>query len=393
MRDTVVATTAVAMSGPLMELTAREAELRYARPSHYSRPPPSCPAAQFFLSHRAAATRSKLNEQLDRVKEKAVAAASSAVKEQEEKLARLPSSVGASLRASRSGLDEAAAAAADAAVTAAVVAGATAAPPPAAEEAPRWAASAAAPADGEHVAAAAAEEFFGRAGAGAAAAEAELSTEATLRYQKARLIVLEEELEKARAKLADRSAAAHEAIQGAKEGKAERARLEKSEKALRAELEVSQKAAEGHKSRAEMLERELGAARRAAAEAKKEASGASGEQRAKDVRLNRALEELERHRAQLRDLRLKQDGAGHDARAELQKVMAENNRLKKRCSELLVGFRKQMKLIDVLKRQKLHVEAAHLLQFTEDEFMRTLELGEELAEAAAARQKAISGQR
>ena len=69
--------------------------------------------------------------------------------------------------------------------------------------------------------------------------------------------------------------------------------------ALRAELEVSQKAAEGHKSRAEMLERELGAARRAAAEAKKEASGASGEQRAKDVRLNRALEELERHRAQL----------------------------------------------------------------------------------------------
>ena len=107
--------TAVAMSGPLMELTAREAELRYARPSHYSHPPPSRPAAQFFLSRICRRRRSKLNEQLDRVKEKAVAAASSAVKEQEEKLARLPSSVGASLRASRSGLDEAAAAAADAA--------------------------------------------------------------------------------------------------------------------------------------------------------------------------------------------------------------------------------------------------------------------------------------
>ena len=93
---------------PLTELSARETELRCV-------PAPLPAHAQFFSQRFAAVHRSKLNEQLDRVKEKAVAAASSAVKEQEEKLARLPSSVGASLRASRSGLDEAAAAAADAA--------------------------------------------------------------------------------------------------------------------------------------------------------------------------------------------------------------------------------------------------------------------------------------
>ncbi len=46
-----------------------------------------------------------------------------------------------------------------------------------------------------------------------------------------------------------------------------------------------------------------------------------------------------------------------------------------RQGELLGAFKKQLKLIDILKRQKMHIEAARLLSFTEDEFMKAIDGG------------------
>ncbi len=65
------------------------------------------------------------------------------------------------------------------------------------------------------------------------------------------------------------------------------------------------------------------------------------------------------------------------ARADVTRLTSENKRLERQRGELLVAFKKQLRLIDVLKRQRVHLEAARALQFSEAEFLQTLELGNE----------------
>lgn len=61
-----------------------------------------------------------------------------------------------------------------------------------------------------------------------------------------------------------------------------------------------------------------------------------------------------------------------------EKLVTENKKLEKQRNELLAGFKKQIKLIDLLKRQIVHLEAAQMLKFTEQEFMQALEIGDKL---------------
>ena len=71
-------------------------------------------------------------------------------------------------------------------------------------------------------------------------------------------------------------------------------------------------------------------------------------------------------------------GKNDSTRREMEKLVQDNRKLERERNELLQAFKKQMKLIDVIKRQKMHIESAKLLAFTEDEFVQTLELGEKI---------------
>ena len=98
----------------------------------------------------------------------------------------------------------------------------------------------------------------------------------------------------------------------------------------------------------------------------------------KDAKLNRALEEIEKLKLALRESKINESGRNENVRRDQDRLVDENRKLERQRNELLQAFKKQMKLIDVLKRQKMHIESAKLLAFTEDEFVRTLELGDKL---------------
>merc|ERR1712060_897183 len=100
----------------------------------------------------------------------------------------------------------------------------------------------------------------------------------------------------------------------------------------------------------------------------------------KETRINRLTEECEKQKASLKDLSgADRDRAGGDRR-EIDRLSGEVRKLERQRGELVAAFKKQMKLIEVLKRQRAHMEAAKVLSFTEEEFIRVLGLGDKLGE-------------
>nr|CDS23206.1 testis expressed sequence 9 protein [Echinococcus granulosus] len=131
---------------------------------------------------------------------------------------------------------------------------------------------------------------------------------------------------------------------------------------LRTELESTKQRAESLTLEKIALERQLETERRQRERDKSDA-------RSVEVRFQRALEDIQRLRDEVDKSRSDKDSV----KRQLDAVTNDNRRLERQKSELIVAFKKQMKLIDVLRRQKMLIEASRVLKLTEEEFLKTLD--------------------
>ena len=124
-------------------------------------------------------------------------------------------------------------------------------------------------------------------------------------------------------------------------------------------------------SRITLLKKELAAAHRQPVKGPAGAALSGSE----DGRLARALQDLERTRQQLAEAQKQasENAASSAASQRITALEADVRMLEAQRSEFVNCIRKQNRLIDVLKRQKFHLEAAKLLQITEQDFSKVLE--------------------
>uniref|UniRef100_UPI0037E9A4B7 testis-expressed protein 9 n=1 Tax=Semicossyphus pulcher TaxID=241346 RepID=UPI0037E9A4B7 len=198
---------------------------------------------------------------------------------------------------------------------------------------------------------------------------------AQIRVLKAKLRIMQEELDQLSCeyyKKDDENAKLGAKI---KELEEDRARLQKTTSIQQTHIERHRALAEESAKKCDGLQVQVSALNKEIENQNRSQKQAAAVHGTVEVRLNRALEEVEKLKSQLNKMKQMNKDKTSEEHQSKENLLAENKMLKKQKAELIVGFKKQLKLIDILKRQKMHFEAAKLLSFTEDEFMKALDWG------------------
>ncbi|CAJ1368294.1 unnamed protein product [Effrenium voratum] len=202
----------------------------------------------------------------------------------------------------------------------------------------------------------------------------------TIRLQNARILALQEELDKAITEATQRDSEVQQLRQENKQVSEEGKRLQKTNASLEQSQEKLKKQVSALESKTKDLEVERAELTKARDQLDVKMRKAEADSSSKEARLNRLTEECEKLKAAAKDANLQERDRVSSDRREVDRLTNEVRKLERQRTELVTAFKKQMKLIEVLKRQRAHMEAARVLSFTEDEFIRILELGDKIME-------------
>ncbi|XP_050996450.1 testis-expressed protein 9 [Acomys russatus] len=203
----------------------------------------------------------------------------------------------------------------------------------------------------------------------------DIGTDAQIRFLKAKLHVMQEELDSVVCECNKKEDEIQDLKSKVKNFEEDCVRQQRTVTSQQSQIEKYRSLFEEANRKCDGLQQQLSSIERELENKKRLQKQAATSQSAIEVRLNRALEEAEKYKAELSKLRQSNKDIANEDHQKIEVLKSENKKLERQKGELMIGFKKQLKLIDILKRQKMHIEAAKMLSFSEEEFMKALEWG------------------
>ncbi|XP_066885897.1 testis-expressed protein 9 isoform X2 [Kogia breviceps] len=223
----------------------------------------------------------------------------------------------------------------------------------------------------------------------------DIGTEAQIRFLKAKLHVMQEELDNVVCECNKKEDEIQDLKSQLKNSEGDCMKQQRTINLQQSQTEKYKTLFEEASKKCDGLQQQLSSVERELENKRRLQKQAATNQSAMEVRLNRALEEAEKYKLELSKLKQNNKEANtvqnftpskvhhgggmfdldiaNEEHKKIEVLKSENKKLERQKGELMIGFKKQLKLIDVLKRQKMHIEAAKMLSFTEEEFMKALE--------------------
>lgn len=201
----------------------------------------------------------------------------------------------------------------------------------------------------------------------------DMSSTAQIRFLKAKLKVMQEEVDRFTGELSKKDEENAKLAQRCKELDQDRANQLRISNSHQTQMDKYKKLNDDLQAKLNSAETQAVGLKKENETFKKDTRKNQNDHQQLELRLNRALEEIEKYKLLAQKTSANSRDATDQEKRRVEQLSSDNKRLTKQKTELIQAFKKQLKLIDILKKQKMHLEAAKILQFSEEEFINALE--------------------